>query len=514
MKKIAILLITALLTLVAVSQEKGSYISVSGVFGTSHLNYTFHGVSANSSICPLLGGNATIDYSYYFTQHWGLSLGVGSTLNRTKGKYAEDVKSSYFNLGNQIDPNVIQGDDNYELRVRLYDWNERQKIFFIDIPLMVQYQTKFDNKRHGVYFAVGAKVQIPIMAEYKVIDGNYSQNSHLNVSQYFNDAGEIGVNYIATHHGFGTIHNPEASLGWFGDLKLKPSYAGVAEVGVLFGLARRLDLVLGAYFDYGFNNIKDSKDDVKFLEAPAEYLPSAEGKIGEGIAYNGFINSDRTEKVSTMTYGLKAGLKIKLGKLNGPNPFEKSEYDKRNNVIVNPVVVIKDSCNKRNEEIKALRDIEEALKALAEEQRAANANNARAIETMNERTREPERQNNSGLVIETNDIILERVYFDVSKSDIRISEFPALERKVELMKQDKNIHLKVYGNTCDLASENLNNRLGQARAEAVKKYLVSKGIDESRIEVYSNGKSNPVVPNTDESNRRLNRRCDFELYTR
>ena len=512
MKKIVILLVSALLTLTAMSQEKGSYISVSGVFGTAHLNYTFEGLSANSSIRPLLGGNATIDYSYFFTQHWGASLGVGLTLNRTKGKYQENISDRYYNLGTQFAPGIFEGTDEYELRARLLDWNEQQKIFFFDIPLMLQYQTKFSNKRHGMYFGVGMKIQIPVKAEYKVVDGNFAQNSRLNVSGNFADAGEIGVNYDAVQYGFGSIHNPESSLGWNGDLKLKPSIAGIAEVGALFGLARRLDLMLGLYFDYGFNNIKKG-DDVAILEAPAEYLPSAEYKIGNGIAYNGFIASNGTERVNTITYGVKAGLKIKIGELHEPDPFEKKAANDNKNVP--SAIIIKDTCcAKSNDEVNALKSIEEALKALTEGQKVANDNNTKLLETINEKQKEPVRENNSGLVIEPNDVILERVYFDVSKSDIRVSEIPALDRKVELMKQDKSINLKIYGNTCDLASENLNNQLGTARAEAVKNYLVSKGVEGNRIETYTNGKSNPVVPNTDENNRRLNRRCDFEIFVK
>ena len=56
-----------------------------------------------------------------------------------------------------------------------------------------------------------------------------------------------------------------------------------------------------------------------------------------------------------------------------------------------------------------------------------------------------------------------------------------------------------------------NQGLSERRAAAVKKYLVDKGIKESRIEVEAFGEKSPMVPNDNANNRALNRRVTFKV---
>jgi OOP family OmpA-OmpF porin len=53
--------------------------------------------------------------------------------------------------------------------------------------------------------------------------------------------------------------------------------------------------------------------------------------------------------------------------------------------------------------------------------------------------------------------------------------------------------------------------LGQRRAQSVKAYLVSKGVDGSRVYTESKGKSNPVASNATAEGRSKNRRTDIEV---
>jgi outer membrane protein OmpA-like peptidoglycan-associated protein len=55
--------------------------------------------------------------------------------------------------------------------------------------------------------------------------------------------------------------------------------------------------------------------------------------------------------------------------------------------------------------------------------------------------------------------------------------------------------------------------LSERRARAVQKYLVQKGIADSRIEVKFFGESRPAVPNTNRETRRQNRRVEFKIIT-
>ena len=67
------------------------------------------------------------------------------------------------------------------------------------------------------------------------------------------------------------------------------------------------------------------------------------------------------------------------------------------------------------------------------------------------------------------------------------------------------------GNTDSVGTDAYNMALGQRRAQAVKAYLVSKGIEGNRIYTESKGKSNPVASNATAEGRAKNRRVDVEV---
>lgn len=67
------------------------------------------------------------------------------------------------------------------------------------------------------------------------------------------------------------------------------------------------------------------------------------------------------------------------------------------------------------------------------------------------------------------------------------------------------------GNTDGVGSDAYNMALGQRRAQSVKAYLISKGVDGGRIYTESKGKSNPVATNATAEGRAKNRRTDIEV---
>ena len=78
----------------------------------------------------------------------------------------------------------------------------------------------------------------------------------------------------------------------------------------------------------------------------------------------------------------------------------------------------------------------------------------------------------------------------------------------------KKIRLEVViavGNTDSVGSDAYNQALGQRRAQSVKAYLISKGVDGGRIYTESKGKSNPVATNATAEGRAKNRRTDIEV---
>ena len=80
------------------------------------------------------------------------------------------------------------------------------------------------------------------------------------------------------------------------------------------------------------------------------------------------------------------------------------------------------------------------------------------------------------------------------------------------MQRHPEIHIRILGNTCDLGNERINVPLGLRRAESAKRYLVNiMGISPQRLSTSTVSSHEPLVPNVDELNRQLNRRCEFEI---
>lgn len=83
-----------------------------------------------------------------------------------------------------------------------------------------------------------------------------------------------------------------------------------------------------------------------------------------------------------------------------------------------------------------------------------------------------------------------------------------LEEVFNILSQHPNYQITIFGNTCDLGDDNINDLKGRQRAENAKGYMVNKGISESRITVVSDGATKPVVENSSVENRKLNRRIE------
>ena len=77
---------------------------------------------------------------------------------------------------------------------------------------------------------------------------------------------------------------------------------------------------------------------------------------------------------------------------------------------------------------------------------------------------------------------------------------------------NKGFHLKLAGYTDNVGSVAANLKLSRARAEAVKTYLATQGVDPAKIEAEGYGKSNPIATNATAEGRQTNRRVEFSLY--
>ncbi len=99
--------------------------------------------------------------------------------------------------------------------------------------------------------------------------------------------------------------------------------------------------------------------------------------------------------------------------------------------------------------------------------------------------------------------------FDFGKDVIRTSSMDGLDSLAELLDQNSTWRLKLSGHTDNVASMQYNMKLSEKRVEAIKKYLVKKGIAQDRIVLKWYGPTKPIAPNDTEEGKQKNRRVEF-----
>ncbi len=102
-------------------------------------------------------------------------------------------------------------------------------------------------------------------------------------------------------------------------------------------------------------------------------------------------------------------------------------------------------------------------------------------------------------------------FFDFDKSVIKPEGKAKLD---DLVSKVKSINLEVIiavGHTDSIGSDAYNQKLSVRRAEAVKAYLVSKGIEKNRIYTEGKGKKQPIADNRTKEGRAKNRRVEIEV---
>jgi outer membrane protein OmpA-like peptidoglycan-associated protein len=106
-------------------------------------------------------------------------------------------------------------------------------------------------------------------------------------------------------------------------------------------------------------------------------------------------------------------------------------------------------------------------------------------------------------------IVLEGIEFKVNSAEILSTSEQNLGDALATLKANPDIAVEVNGYTDNSGSRAHNMKLSQDRADAVRNWLVAKGITGERITAKGYGPDNPIAPNTTPENKQKNRRIEF-----
>nr|WP_276572746.1 OmpA family protein [Nannocystis pusilla] len=107
--------------------------------------------------------------------------------------------------------------------------------------------------------------------------------------------------------------------------------------------------------------------------------------------------------------------------------------------------------------------------------------------------------------------VIKGIFFDVDKDSIKKSSKSTLDNAVKVLKDFPSVKVEISGHTDSSGDRDHNVDLSKRRADAVKKYLVDKGIDSARITTRGAGPDEPIADNNTKDGKAKNRRIEFKL---
>ena len=502
MKKQIILVLGLLIVGALPAQEKGSYIDFNVGGGLHNLSYSL----LNGTEKTQAGYTLNAGYTYFFTSNWGIHTGLGiQTFNSM---------STLNYLSNTQD--IDADGQTYQFKANYTNYQEKQQAILIDIPLAIQYRFPI-NEKIGLLASIGAMMALPVKSSFKTFGGGLVTTGYY--SQWNVELSDM------PQHGFSTMTN-----SFTGNTTLKTSYMGIADLGGLFKLSQRLDLYVGGYVNYGLNNVLTP--DSKLI-----YQPNG--------TYNGVLASSQTTQVTPMSYGVKVGFYVRLGKNKHTNDnvipvgstdsiFLNKQMDSAHSVnsellmnhsdtINTKRIVLKEDASKQSP--KGLRKFIRSILSKPSGQKG-KINSALPSDSFN-----PSGSINSGRSadsLKTNQQFragqltdpFERArkiassmnqWFDFDSYEITNANNIHTKELSDILKANPNMLLIFVGYTCNIGSQVINIKLGMKRVETVIQKFLDQGVPESQLIGESKGYDEPLVPNTSAENRAKNRRVEINV---
>ena len=105
------------------------------------------------------------------------------------------------------------------------------------------------------------------------------------------------------------------------------------------------------------------------------------------------------------------------------------------------------------------------------------------------------------------------ILFATNKADLNATSKASLTQFAEVLKENKDMDIAIYGHTDNTGSDAINNPLSKNRAQSVSKFLKNQGVSSSQIKtIDGQGSKNPVADNSTAEGRKQNRRVEVYMY--
>ena len=493
--------------------QRGHYVSLEAGYGAMSL---LHGMSGNENTTELrYGFQARFSYRWYIFRYWALGTGL---------HYQQMGTQSMVNSIQHIPDAVDEQGREIDHRTDFHNLEENVDAHIFSVPAGIYLHGIQLLKRLKMNFGAGVMFNIPVRNSYKTTGGLetrlYYEKYHL----------ELG-NDVKGHN----IYSSNSPFS--GRYDLLPSLSVFGEMGFIYSLNRRIDLTLTGLGAYGLSPTISGE---KYLYDPDCMTADAY----TDPKYNGVLASKEAYGVRCLNIGGMLGIRYHIGTYSiSPEELERArrtrdfdeiefsrnphlEFDlldkKKRREVEDSIIDLAEHPNRRREieeaESQRIRDRIAAVKAIADSIAKAQADSIAKAKadsiSIAVDTTHMEAVINEVVRVELDSIITELNHnhckFNDSRLQLTHHQKKSIDRLAYLMTNFPSINIICIGHTCDIGTVEQNKAVGLQRAKAFAQELIDRGVDESRIECQTKWFSEPLVPNTSEKNREINRRVEVK----
>lgn len=456
------LCLTAIVGL-ACAQELG--VELDG--GLQGMRYSLQ--NGQSKLLP--GESLGLNYTFPLSNNGlGLLTGITAGLYRTQATLQSSVAFAY--------PQVDDQGDAFLYNVRLSGYKETQRTLAVTIPVLLQYHTDGDGVQW--YVDAGGKVFLPANTTTK------ASSQQLSLSGYYPNY-DLTVSDLPKH-GFGTVNGWKSST----TTQLKPGAALSAGTGVSFGISRGVRLYAGVYVDYGLTVLKSGRDSMPLITYSSSGIDNAKT--------NGVVSTPYAGQPKLLSFGLQVRLTW------GARPAKQAARHRAQDSTLTTFQVVvrtKDQTVQPATQNVTQRTTQKATPPTAQ---ASPPPQTTAPTPPQTQTQPP--PGTAGTSLSDSELVLLQRPLEFilpGQKDIPQTQISILDDVVKVLQQHPRLRISIVGYTYDDGQPSQDNKLGQARAKAVARYLEHKGIDRHRMDISYDKQGQPST-NFDPAANYLNRR--------
>jgi outer membrane protein OmpA-like peptidoglycan-associated protein len=456
------------------------------------------------------GFNGGLSLAYYFKNN--SKLKIGASLGFGYSVYKASRTLNYNDSARIADGGGEQ--------VHVFEQGsitEKQTITQLTMPLQLHFDYAL-NSKFALYTSVGYYFSLNT-------SGKYSSEAVLSRQGYY--PGLNALIYGVDVTGSDYFYPENKPMSDNGDLTVRNSGGILASVGMKYEITPKVALFGGIKASFGLGNISD-------------YSGNNSVVIADDYQHLNSLMS-RGDKIQTHAYGLEIGMSVNLGRckskkaeklplatepiMQETQPVQKDTLVQQLQVIVTEkpaeVPVVAETQQDTIKPVSTIPDKDDIIKVPEPIELAfTNDSNEIVNPPVNYNPRrvytleEVNHLIHQGVSIEKKYTVLQRIEFEFNTDKLTGPSGKYLDQLVEFMRLQPGCMVKIVGHTDNVGEKDFNQTLSEKRAASVLHYLVSKGMDKSRLSSTGYGMSKPIDTNDTPEGRDKNRRVEFEIRWR